>query len=121
VLYQGRKSLSTFVEKRAAYLLDQPACYTPSPAFWGHRQAIDVTPPSVPSTNYRTYYPRGVYATSSTAPGSWIKRVNPSIESVTLGGVTSASCQSRSMVASSLSRTGLTAMSLDIWVSPRVT
>ncbi len=61
VLYQGRKSLSTFVEKRAAYLLDQPACYTPSPAFWGHRQAIDVTPPSVPSTNYRTYYPRVDY------------------------------------------------------------
>jgi hypothetical protein len=57
VLYQGRKSLGAFVEKRPAYLLHQPACYTLPPAFGRHRQAIDITPPSVPSTDYRTDYP----------------------------------------------------------------
>jgi hypothetical protein len=47
-----------------------------------------------------------IVATSRSAAGSCSKRVNPSIESLTLGGVTAASCHSRSTAASSSSRTG---------------
>src|SRR5208282_4489760 len=55
-----------------------------------------------------------IIATRSTPPGALVKRVNLSIESVTLGGVTSASCQSRSTAESSLSRAGRMIVSDDI-------
>ena len=48
-----------------------------------------------------------IVATRSKAPGSRIKRVSPSIESLILGGVTPAACHSRSTASSSSVRTGL--------------
>jgi hypothetical protein len=57
VLDQSRQSLGTLGEECAAYLFHQSPCYAPSTIFGRHRETIDVTPPSVPSTDHRTNDP----------------------------------------------------------------
>jgi hypothetical protein len=57
MLYERRESGGTLIEERSAYLLDQLACYAPSPVFGRDREAIDVAPPSVPSTDHGTNDP----------------------------------------------------------------
>src|SRR5258708_7200211 len=52
VLYQRSESFGTLSEERTADLGHQPACNSPSSVFGRHREAIDVTAPSVPSTDH---------------------------------------------------------------------
>jgi hypothetical protein len=49
--------VGTLVEECIADILHQPPRYTPAPVFRRHRQAIDVTAPSVPSTDDGTRDP----------------------------------------------------------------
>jgi hypothetical protein len=69
--------------------------------------------PSQPPITEPTIRPL-IVATRSSAPGSLIKRVKPSIESVSAGGVTLASCQRRSTDESSSVRTDRITTSGDI-------
>jgi hypothetical protein len=88
------KPLGTLIKECTIYLFHKTTCYSFSSIGRGHSEPIDVTRhPSHPPTTEPTSRP-SIIAMIRTAFGSRIKRVCPSIESETLGGVTSASIQS---------------------------
>src|SRR5712692_4471590 len=57
MLDQRGQNLCALIEKRSADLHDQPARNSLAPVFGSHRQAIDITPPAVPTANYGTNDP----------------------------------------------------------------
>jgi len=57
MLYERRESVGALIEERTADLLHQLACYASSAVFGRNREPIDITPPSVPSTDHGTNDP----------------------------------------------------------------